>query len=98
MKIYFVRHQAAGVISKYPFSEPPTDAQVDAVMRECFQSFGAVHPKDQEPYWVRVYEVDVLGPDDVPVVPERTLGVAGVSGVPELVVSGVATVTPKGGV
>ena len=76
MKVYFFRHQAGGVVVQYPFAKPPTEAQQEAVARELFQTFGAEHPKTGEAYWLKVVEVDVLGPSDVPVVPERGLRVA----------------------
>lgn len=92
-KIYFVRHQAAGVVHTRPFLAPPSDAQVEAVKRLCFQSFGATHPKDGQPYWVRIEEVDALGPSDMPFVPERALAVAGEAPVGEMTVSGAAHVS-----
>lgn len=67
-KIYFVRHQAAGVVHQYPFAELPTQAQVDAVAAICNQQHGATHPKTKEPHWVQVWDVNVIG-DEVPDVP-----------------------------
>ena len=103
-KIYFLRHQAAGLISKYPFSDVPTDVQIDAVKRECFQLLGPSHPKTGEPYWLKVVEQDVLGPGDVPDVPERALssvspGVRATGGgdPEEFTVQGVGTVTNPDG-
>jgi hypothetical protein len=83
-KVYFLRHQAAGVISKYPFSQPPTDEQKAAVERELFQAVGKSHPKTGESYWTIVVEADVLGPGDVPEVPERSLSVAGEGARPDV--------------
>lgn len=99
MKVYFVRHQAAGFVTKYPFAEHPSEAQVAAVAKECFQSFGFGHAKTpDEPYWTSVSEFDVLGPDEVPAVAERSLSVSSsVAAAGEFVVSGVGTVTPKEG-
>jgi hypothetical protein len=77
MKIYFLRHQAGGVVVQYPFAHPPTEVQQEAVAREMFQTFGAEHPKTGEAYWLKVVEVDVLGRGEVPVVPERGLRMAG---------------------
>ena len=61
MKIYFLRHQAAGIVHKYPFSSPPTNEQRAAVERECFQQHGASHPKTGESYWMTVVDVDLVG-------------------------------------
>jgi hypothetical protein len=74
-KIYFVRHQAEGVVTQFPFSAPPSEEQVAAVSRFCFQSWGPTHPKG-DPYWTRVVEFDVLGPSEVPDVPQRALSLS----------------------
>lgn len=101
-KVYFVRHQAAGIVTKYPFAEHPSEEQVAAVAKECFQSFGFGHAKTPDaPYWTRVEPFDLLGPTDVPVVEERSLSVAGSPGVgvaaaPQFSVSGTGTITPAG--
>jgi hypothetical protein len=100
-KIYFVRHQAHGVVHEFPFTEPPTQNQVAAVAKFCFQSHGFGHPKTpDQPYWTKVIERDVLGADEMPDVPERVLGPAGEAGVAvaeagKVVVSGAGTVTGK---
>ncbi len=97
-KVYFVRHQAAGFITEFPFAQEPTEAQIAAVAKKCFQSFGAEHPKSGEPYWVKAFAFDVLGPNDVPVVPERSLSSVSTSAsAGEFIVAGTGTVTPKAG-
>jgi len=98
-KVYFVRHQAAGFVTEYPFAQEPTEAQLAAVAKKCFQSFGAEHPKSGEEYWVKVFSFDVLGPSDVPAVPERSLSsTVSASAAGEFLVAGTGTVTPKAGV
>lgn len=92
--IYFVRHQAAGILTDYPFASAPSQAQLAALSKLCFQSHGAAHPKTKEPYWVRVVEVPVLGASDVPSVPDRSLSVANEAPVQKFSVSGTGTVTP----
>lgn len=96
-KIYFIRHQAAGIVTKdgapLAFGQPPTEAQFSAVERECFLTHGDRHKKTGEFYWTKVVEVDVLGPDDVIEVQERSLSVANVASTSELTISGSATVT-----
>lgn len=100
-KVFFVRHQAHGVVHQFPFAQHPTQEQVEAIKRFCFQLHGFGHPKTpEEPYWVRVVEVDVLG-DELPDVPERVLAPAGEPGVGrvqagQVGVSGVGRVTPAG--
>lgn len=101
-KVYFVRHQAHGIVHEFPFAAPPTDDQVAAVVRYCFQLHGACHPKTPDvPYWTKVVDRDVIGVGVVPEVPERALSVAGKAGeahvdAAEFTVSGVGFVT-KGG-
>jgi hypothetical protein len=63
LKVYFIRHQARGVLHDLPFSEPPTEKQLEAVALLCAAAHGLVHPKTLEPYWIRVVDVEVRGPD-----------------------------------
>jgi hypothetical protein len=80
-KIYMVRHQANGLVHEYPFAQKPTEAQLDAISRLCFQRHGFSHPKTpDEPYWTRIVEVDLLGPNDAIEVPERDLSAVSVPG------------------
>ena len=101
-KVYFVRHQAAGIVAKYPFAEHPTEAQVAAVAKECFHSHGFGHAKTPDkPYWTTVVDFDVLGESDVPTVEERSLSVATAPGVGlaeagQFGVSGAGNVTAAG--
>lgn len=102
-KIYFVRHQAHGIVHEFPFAEHPSQDQVAAVAKFCFQSHGFGHAKAPDvPYWTMVVERDVLGADELPDVPERVLGPASEAGVAKAeagkaLVSGNGTVTAKGG-
>ncbi len=96
MKIYLVRHQAHGVVDKFPFSAYPTEAQQAKVWSYCFGIHGASHPKTpSEPYWLSVAEVEVLGPDDMPEFEApglRSVTSQALAG--EMSASGVGTVTP----
>lgn len=96
-KIYLARHQAHGVVHEFPFSDPPTEAQLAKVWTFCFGIHGASHPKTpSEPYWLNVAEIAVLGPSDVPEFETPGLkSVASTALVGELSVSGAGTVTPK---
>jgi hypothetical protein len=102
-KIYFVRHQAHGVVWEYPFAIHPTQEQVAAVAKFCFNHHGFGHAKTPErPYWTRVEEVTVVESGQIPDVPDRVLGVAGEPGAARAElsrsgVSGVGTITTKGG-
>jgi len=96
-KVYFVRHQAAGILTDYPFSAPPTDRQMSTLSRLCFQRHGATHPKGDQAYWTRIVELEMLGPDAELDVPERELGTVNAAGAKEFGVSGVGTVTPPKG-
>lgn len=95
-KIYFVRHQAGGVMHEYPFASEPTTAQKDAVVKLCTQRFGLSHPKTKEPYWARVEDVELLA-DGVPEIPEQGGETANVAGLGLMQVSGRGVVTPKAG-
>lgn len=110
-QIFFLRHQAGGVLHKYPFTAPPTSAQKAAVWKECFQSHGEMHPKEhlnedgvtthKKPYWTfddprALVTVDVLGPNDVPAVEDRDLRKVNEAAAAAPVASGKGTVTnPK---
>jgi len=96
MKVYFVRHQAAGVVHQFPFAQEPSAEQVALVREHCAQSFGTEHDKLGE-FWTKVVSVDVLGPGEMPVVIARGVANAGVAPVGEFTVRGVATVTPAEG-
>ncbi len=77
-KIYFVRHQAHGIVADFPFYEHPSAEQVAAVAKWCFNIHGFGHLKTpKEPYWTRVVSFDLLGVNDVPQVPDRSLTVMG---------------------
>lgn len=86
--IHYVRHQAAGILTDFPFAGTPTDKQVAALAKLCFQSHGETHPKTGEPYWLKVVEMPVLGAGDIPEVPERSLSVASEAGAPEFIIEG----------
>lgn len=76
-KIYFVRHQAHGVVSEFPFEESPSEEQVKLVARWCFHIHGFGHSKTPgTPWWTKIVVFDVYGPGDLPEVPERELAVA----------------------
>lgn len=80
-KIFYVRHQAHGVVHEFPFAQSPSDEQIELVRKFCFQLHGFGHAKTpDEPYWVRIVEVAVFGPKDLPEVPDRDLSVVGEPG------------------
>lgn len=103
-KVYFVRHQAHGVVDEFPFASHPTQEQVARVAKYCFQAHGFGHPKTpNEPYWTKVVDVDVLGPDELPAFKDRELQSIGAGDVGSLetalggaLISGAGTITPKG--
>jgi hypothetical protein len=88
-KLYFIRHQAHGIVHEFPFSEHPSQNQVAAVAKYCFGIHGFGH-----------VETEVLGRDDMPAVADPgPVGVdaAGAGNVvsPGRTVSGVGHVTEK---
>jgi hypothetical protein len=105
-KIYFLRHQAGGVLHEYPFAEPPTEEQRAAVWKLCFHRHGAEHPKIytdesgnefKRPYWPSddphaLVERELLGASDVPAVPEHALSVANAANTAQFMVTAVGKV------
>jgi hypothetical protein len=71
-KVFYLRHQAAGILTQFPFTQKPTDAQLKAVGAICGAVHGENHPKTDEPYWLTVVEATMFGPTDIPEVPEPT--------------------------
>lgn len=62
-----LRHQALGVLPEFVFSEPPSDEQIKAAADYyAAQTPQACHPKTNEPYWIRAFEVGVLEGDERP--------------------------------
>lgn len=77
-KIYFYRHQAAGVLHDMPFADPPTKAQCKALDALMLLKHGAHHkkelekePADRRPYWSQVVAVDLLDSSAVIAVPKQ---------------------------
>lgn len=66
MKVFFLRHQAGGVLHEHPFAARPTEAQLAPLRAMCAWRHGEKHPRSGQPYWSDVVAVDVLGPGDVP--------------------------------
>ncbi len=98
-KIYLVRHQAEGLLWQFPFAAPPTLAQQSVLQKRCDRLHGANHPKTEEPYFFKVVELELLGPDAVPSVAlpvedgsKENVSEAGLFGS-----SGTGTVTSKAG-
>lgn len=91
MILYFVRHQAEGVVWRFPFLTPPSDAQKAAVNARCAMAHGQSHPKTKEPYWLQVVEVDALNEGEIPAPPAIEAPGDGVSriGIPPITMSGV---------
>ena len=96
MKVYFFRHQAAGVLYDFPFAEQPSDSQLEALARRCAAVHGACHPKSPDvPYWTRIEERDVVAAADAIAPPGPSAGgVLSAAGMGEFIVSGTGTVKP----
>jgi hypothetical protein len=95
MNIYFVRHQAAGVLWECPLLAPPSAEQLAAITAVCEARHGAAHPKTDEPYWAGVVAIAVLGDGDMPATEQaRDDGAANMAriGLPPPELSGVASV------
>ncbi len=98
-KVYFVRHQAAGILTDYPFSQSPTQEQQDRLATLCFQRHGLTHKKTNEPYWLNVVELETLGLDDLPEIEPPSLSVVNEAkvGSDKFSVAATGTVTPQKG-
>jgi hypothetical protein len=93
-KVYFLRHQARGVLHDLPFAQHPTKEQIAAVARLCAAAHGTHHPKTEEPYWLKVAEIEMVGPDFV--IPMPAPAGVGKAELPGPVASGVGHVeNPK---
>jgi hypothetical protein len=75
MKIYYVRHQAAGMLHEHPFFEPPTTRQLAPVLELCRKRHGDLHPKTEQPYWAKIVCVEATPLEDGTV--EHTTTVVG---------------------
>lgn len=93
-KVYLARHQAAGYLTDFVFTKPPSDKQMEAIKKLCFQRHGEKHPKTEEPYWITVEERALVG-DEVPDVPDRDLSTVSSAVMPGAQVQAEGTVTPK---
>lgn len=94
-KIYFVRHQAGGVVHEFPFAQYPTDQQIAAVESICFDRHGFSHKKTpDQPYWTRVDEVSLFE-DEIPEVKKAGLSIANVANAAEFSASGIGHVSER---
>lgn len=64
--LYFIRHQAAGILHEQFFVDPPQQAQIDAIVAQCESRHGKEHPKSGQPYWAKVIKIDTDKPLDDP--------------------------------
>jgi hypothetical protein len=62
--VYYVRHQAAGVLHEFPFSEPPTQAQLSACSRLLAKRH--VRAQGKDPWWLKVVSAPVLDSTTLP--------------------------------
>lgn len=58
--IFFLRHQAGGILAEWPFLSPPTEAQRKPIEDLMTRRYGSQHPKTKEPYWTKVESVSVI--------------------------------------
>jgi hypothetical protein len=93
-KVHMVRHQHHGVVTSHAFSEPPSEEQIAPIAAEAERIHGR---PGRATGWVRVVEVELMGPDDIPVfeVPgEPSEQLENDAGAPKLVAAGIGIVTP----
>ncbi len=87
-KVYLYRHQQAGIVTSHVFASPPTDAQIAPIKAEMER----LHGREG---WGMIFEAELMGPEDVPVFPERANNgsVDNVASPALVVISGSGTVT-----
>jgi len=71
MKAYLIRHQKHGFVTSHVFLEPPTKAQVAPILAD----IATRHATG----WVRIVEVDLMGPGEVPQLPPPPEAPAGMA-------------------
>lgn len=69
-KVFYLRHQAAGILTQFPFVETPSETQIAAIKALCDDAHGELHAKTDEPYWLKVVEATMFGPTDMPEPPD----------------------------
>ncbi len=57
MRVFFVRHQAAGLLHMYPFVAQPTEKQLATLAQLCTARCGA----NDDGWWMQVVSVDSVG-------------------------------------
>lgn len=70
MKVFFLRHQAEGVLHAYPFATRPTPEQCAPLLEACAQKWGAGHPKTGEPFGFWIVELEAIAEGELPKLPE----------------------------
>jgi hypothetical protein len=105
-KVYFIRHQAGGILTDVVFvGAPPSAADLDAAKERMDKVHGENHSKTGEAYWMTVQESCGVFPDGKDIgdfenaeLPkpreENGVGEDGAPGLPRFVVTGTGTVTP----
>jgi hypothetical protein len=98
-KVYLARHQAHGPLWQFPFASAPTDDQLAVLANYCARLHGEKHPKTGEAYFLKVEELELLTPSDVPqaLIPAGGSSRDNTAAVGQFGVSGVGHVSnPKG--
>ena len=54
MKVFYIRHQAAGTVYTDPFGDTPTAAECAAVLARCEDRYGKTAPKTGKPFWAKI--------------------------------------------
>lgn len=58
MKLYLIRHQAAGIIHDFPFDHAPSATEITPILARCQAQHGDKHPKSKKTYWAKVVCVE----------------------------------------
>lgn len=70
MKVFFLRHQAEGVLHAYPFATRPSPEQLQPLLEACERKWGPGHPKTGDPFSFFIVELDAIAEGELPKLPE----------------------------
>jgi len=58
MKLYAIRHQAAGLVLAHPFASAPSQSEIDVVLAACEARYGNTSKKTGRPLWAKVVSLE----------------------------------------
>lgn len=65
VKCFLLRHQFEGILTGTVYAKEPDEATIAAVARDLSERHGDIHPKTEEPIWLRVQPAVLLVDDAI---------------------------------